>query len=57
MHGSVDFRSYPALSVIPGSLVMLGSFGSARLDRVSGFICNVSLVDATRERFLRFIPW
>ena len=28
-----------------------------RLDRVSGFICNVSLVDATRERFLRFIPW
>ena len=28
-----------------------------QLDRVSGFICNVSLVDATREWFLRFIPW
>ena len=56
------FRLCLVLLVIPGFSVMLGSFGytrlfgHTRLDRVSGFVCNVSLVDATRERFLRFIP-
>ena len=49
--------SYPALSVMLGSFGYTRLFGHTRLDRVSGFVCNVSLVDATRERFLRFIPW
>ena len=45
------------LYVVGYDVVIPGSFGYARLDRVSGFVCTVSLVDATRDRFLRFIPW